>query len=616
MKIHILFSILLLFSSFVIGQNLENKQPASLQYQLDEVPTVIVPYTYQADTVSTTEPTALRAGYTFTLGEEIDKNGEWNQIHADLFVWRFAVSVENMGGLNCYFEDLKLQKGDELFIYNRDKSLIKGAFTEKDNDQYFVSDFIPGQDLIIEFNTDKPIKHLPFHIREIGVALPGSDRDFGDSKFCEVPVNCPEGDLWQNEKQGVARILVKVGNNLWWCSGSLVNNTKLDKTPYLLTANHCGQSASIADYNAWKFYFNYEAIDCEFPDDEPASVSLTGAKLLATSPNSTANGSDFKLLFLTDEIPDGFIPWFNGWDRTGDVSQNGVCIHHPEGDIKMISTYTETIVSTNYNNTTPDEDGYYWKVNWAETETNFGVTEGGSSGSPLFSSAGNIVGSLTGGQASCSAPEKPDYYGKFQASWESNGNDSTRQLKYWLDPMSTGTYALGGSNFDTSDFFASFSADSRKINLEESVQYINLSVGNITKYEWTFQGGEPSSYTGESPPLIRYDKAGNYDVKLKVSDIGKSTENLEKAYIQVTPTIYPNPSSGKTRINFGKGGTTVENLKIHAYDVSGREISFSTQQTDNQNSIIVDLSFQSSGMYLLRVTTDNKTQVIKAIVSK
>ena len=65
---------------------------------------------------------------------------------------------------------------------------------------------------------------------------------------------------------------------------------------------------------------------------------------------------------------------------------------------------------------------------------------------------GRIRGTLTGGQASCSQPDQPDYYGKFSWHWESNGTDDTLQLRPWLDPANTGQTILGGQYFnDTSE---------------------------------------------------------------------------------------------------------------------------------------------------------------------
>ncbi len=619
MKNYLLFLFLVFLSCFANGQTTTYSKTASSQFELNQdIQFIEIQSQTPPHQTASELPVPLLAGYTISLDNEVIEQGRWEQLNSNLTVWRLALRVNTAEGLNLYFENFNLQAKEKLFVYNKDKSVVLGAFSEHDNGDYFVTDFISDNEIILELNSNNSANTLPFLLSELGVSVNkrATERDFGDSQFCEVPVNCPEGNDWQNEKRGVARILVKAGSSLWWCTGSLVNNTNNDKTPYFLTANHCGQSANETDYAAWKFYFDFESPDCDIPVLEPESVKLTGSKLLAKAPNSTSSGSDFKLLLLTDEMPEDFYPWYNGWDRTDEASQKGVCIHHPEGDIKMISTYTEAIVSVRYNNPTPNENGIYWKVNWAITQSNYGVTEGGSSGSPLFNPSGNIIGGLTGGQASCNSPDLPDYYGKFSYSWESNGSDSTRQLKYWLDPKNIGISFLKGSDFDSTDFYADFSADTRNINMGESVQFTNLSSGNINKYEWLFPGGEPSTFSGENPPLIRYTASGNFDVKFTVSGAGKSNSKLKKAYIQVLPKIYPNPSTGKITISFGKEGANLEELQLFVYDITGRNINFFVQPTDDESAIVLDLSQQRRGMYLIRLIQSGKTQVLKVIVSK
>ncbi len=49
-----------------------------------------------------------------------------------------------------------------------------------------------------------------------------------------------------------------------------------------------------------------------------------------------------------------------------------------------------------------------WQVTWTQ-----GVTQGGSSGSPLIdASTHRVVGVLTGGLSSCDTARSPDYYGR------------------------------------------------------------------------------------------------------------------------------------------------------------------------------------------------------------
>jgi PKD repeat protein len=67
--------------------------------------------------------------------------------------------------------------------------------------------------------------------------------------------------------------------------------------------------------------------------------------------------------------------------------------------------------------------------------------------------------------------------------------------------------------------------DAPTVNLNSPPQYCDtanytpslIAQGEITKYEWTFVGGSPSSSTLKNPGVIKYDKPGVYDVELKVT---------------------------------------------------------------------------------------------------
>jgi hypothetical protein len=134
---------------------------------------------------------------------------------------------------------------------------------------------------------------------------------------------------------------------------------------------------------------------------------------------------------------------FNGWNISTTPATNGVGIHHPQGDIKKISTYTRALQN--------DSDGEtHWMLQWAETPTNWGVTEPGSSGSPLFDQNKYIVGTLTSGYADCTHPSGHDFYGKMSYHWNKNGNTPAEQLKPWLDPDNKGVTKLqstGGPSY-------------------------------------------------------------------------------------------------------------------------------------------------------------------------
>lgn len=362
---------------------------------------------------------------------------------AEGYIYRMQIDAPNAEALNLYLEDFELQEGCELTLYNEDFSEISPVYTHEDNPDngIFVTDHIAGDKIIIEMYhpTCSDLRDC-FTISETGYMyrpLPdwrAQRKGFGDSGFCQVNVNCPEGDGWQAEKQGVARILLRAGGGAFWCSGSLINNARRDRTPYFLTADHCGKDATESEFPYWKFYFNYEASTCDKPAKNPSSFEVTGSTKLATGSYSNY-GSDFLLLRLNDKVAEKTDLYFNGWTITTTPAVSGVGIHHPNGDIKKISTLKQAPV--NYENT-------HWQVFWADTETNWSVTEGGSSGSPLFNQEKLIVGTLTGGDCTCENLMGDDVYGKMSYHWDKNGSSVTHRLKPWLDPDNTGITSLAG----------------------------------------------------------------------------------------------------------------------------------------------------------------------------
>ena len=84
-------------------------------------------------------------------------------------------------------------------------------------------------------------------------------------------------------------------------------------------------------------------------------------------------------------------------------------IHHPSGDVKKICRENDSPFHSNA------AGAAVWYINqWEE-----GVTEPGSSGSPLFDQNHRIIGQLYGGLAACSGTNNNgqyDYYGRIGVS--------------------------------------------------------------------------------------------------------------------------------------------------------------------------------------------------------
>jgi hypothetical protein len=398
-------------------------------------------------------PVPYRFAVNLPVDLAITTSGRWCKASDGTNVWRLSLQSPGALALTLYFDRFNLPEGGSLFVYNPQRTQLIGAFTSLNNNRLstFATSLINGDQLTLEYNAPEGVALPEIHISEISYAYRGISEysglktGFGASGKCQVNVNCPEGDNWKNQKRGVVRIQIKrKSSNDVWCTGSLVNNTKNDGTPYVLTADHCGKYSSDTNISQWIFYFDYESTGCPNPTQEPLSKTMTGATLVAHGGDGGLTGSDFFMVVLNSPIPDSYNVYYNGWSReTLEPSPSGVGIHHPQGDIKKISTYTARLQHSNWRG---GANLSHWQVNWIETASGHGTTEGGSSGSPLFDNMGRIVGTLTGGDSDCDSMKLnlPDYYGQFAWSWESNGTDSLSVLKYWLDPINSGVMSLNG----------------------------------------------------------------------------------------------------------------------------------------------------------------------------
>jgi hypothetical protein len=406
-------------------------------------------------------------GELYRIGRSIPSNinpifsGEWKINNDGSRTWNLRVKATGAEALSFLFSKFELYGQTTFEIRNTDGFIVHKPMTAEDVMSHKMQNaaLCFGDDLVLILNepantqaSDISIDRVIYNYRSTG--NPNATK-INESDPCEVNINCsPVGDSWQDEKDGVARIYIVEGNSAGWCTGSLINNTAQDCKPYFLTALHCGVNTSANNMNNWRFYFRYESPNCNNPNSAGSLDDhyVTGCLRIADSDDGGGNsGSDFLLVKLGNNNNEtsvvntlkssSFSGYWNGWKAATSSTQGGAGIHHPAGDIKKISTFNGTTQSTSWGSA----GGSHWQMSWSSNSNGHGVTEGGSSGSPLFNNSGLIVGTLTGGSSFCNNPTSPDLYGKMSYHWTSNGTANNERLKPWLDPTNSNVTTLNGS---------------------------------------------------------------------------------------------------------------------------------------------------------------------------
>jgi hypothetical protein len=375
-------------------------------------------------------------------------SGTWEQ-QGSVFIWRLAIKSAGAKSLNIIFDRFYLEHGDRLFAYNPDKTHVLGAFTNENNNpsKLFAIAPIVGDEIILELQTPRH----PDAGHELLISAVNHDYlgvadyvkraiDFGDSGSCNVNAVC--GTINSKEiNRSVCKVIVD-GSML--CSGTLVNNTAQNGKPYFLTAAHCFDDysnipESLGPQNII-FYFNFDSPVCEPSTIGPVDQTISGADVKAF-----VEDMDFALLELSKMPPESYSPYWAGWSREQAVTGKVFGVHHPWGDVKKVSVTTGAPLSTTFVHTKPGGVTFRSDCHWKVDEWESGVTEGGSSGSGLFTEEQLLIGSLSGGEAYCGNPYN-DYYARINKAWDLNPN-TNEQLAFWLDNGGTDVLKFEGLDY-------------------------------------------------------------------------------------------------------------------------------------------------------------------------
>ena len=107
------------------------------------------------------ESLPLYAGYKIQIPDDAVFSGKWIKANG-AFIWQITFEVDQAEGLNLYLKNIKLHSSDKLFVYSENQETVLGAFTNQNNGDFLVTEFIEGKKIVVELNSVIRYDQLPF----------------------------------------------------------------------------------------------------------------------------------------------------------------------------------------------------------------------------------------------------------------------------------------------------------------------------------------------------------------------------------------------------------------------------------------------------------------------
>lgn len=436
--------------------------------------------------------------------------GEWSFSAEGVRVWRVALESPGAAAVRVHFTDFHV-RGGKVWLIGQENSVagptIVGPYTGDGlfSDGTFWSDLVTGDSVTLAYEPEAGTldEALPFRAVELAhrfqsaAKLAAADDVSVPRRAaatCNLDVTCYSE--YSQPASAVALMIFESEGASYQCSGSLISSATQPVQPFFLTANHCISTPDEA--RSLITVFQYQTPTC---DAEPPSLRnlprVTGAALLAGQPMEFG---DFTLLRLTS-FPEIDIKLL-GWSSADILSNERVIgISHPLGDFKRIA-FGQRTRDANLRFASgermPAEVGY--QVAWLQ-----GVTQGGSSGSPLLATMDNrqyLVGTLSGGPdvdeddsaQVCRTRNLNGSYGRFSSAF------------LYLEPYLTSTNVPTGAtqpllSADPNPMYLAPGQTNGRVTLRwqvEGVAMTQIRVGSPTGPAMTgIEGSSGSAITGD-----------------------------------------------------------------------------------------------------------------------
>ncbi len=263
----------------------------------------------------------------------------------------------------------------------------------------------------------------------------GQPTPAADSSSCLLDATCaPSSSVLTSLHYGVAQLQFIENSAGFLCSGGLLNNTKQDGTPYLLTAHHCFSTQASA--SSLEAFWQYADPSCNaVAPSENNFPRTSGATLLATSATS-----DFTFIRLLGSVPGTSV--FLGWDASSSALTSGESLYRvsypaPAG-IPLPQGYSVTHFLSESSSECFGANHIYSKVVAGQ-----GDTAGGSSGSPVALASGQVVGQLHG---QCLATASSNNCDPGNLIADGAFSQTFSSIEQWLSPAGGGAPCVASSS--------------------------------------------------------------------------------------------------------------------------------------------------------------------------
>ena len=525
-------------------------------------------------------------------------NAQWQSLTSGEMRWQSEVFAKGATTVDVLLKPFWLPQNAKLTIFDGTGKQIWGPFGHEQNnpENTLPLPIVSGETMRIEVTVPSAEREfVQLMVARVTHGYRGLDVVNGQviqkaAGGCNVDVVCSAADPYRDQARGVVMLTSGGGS----CTGTLVNSTRGDRAPLLLTARHCQiTSTNAAQLTA---YYTYQSATCRpVMTGAFGGLSTAGSQLqMGATFLAAAGKSDFTLLRLNGAVPAGAQPYWLGWDRRDIFPTNGAAVvHHPVGEEKRISVATVPISPNSVAFTAISPPVAIGNGLFVE-DYDVGTTEPGSSGAALLTrDTKRIIGTLSGGSASCSGTVSNgfDVYGRLFTSWEGE-NTATTRLKDHLDPLGTAPQVLDGiglCNAPSINLNVNIASPSSR----DDVTYTANVSGGVAPYSyaWDLDGDGITDRTTSSSNAIttRYDRARSIDVRLNVTDASGCTSLITRAMNISAPDLRLDSLAASTQL-CGDGDSSFDpgerwrinaNVKNFSLPAVGAFAQFSPGGTNN-----------------------------------